>query len=308
MNDFLLSLWSKRIAITPSRWKVIGYILTTLAILYLLNLLLLGGLSLSQFNWWAYESVLAPIMAAYLIALLSQFIVWARMISYSHRVGWRDVEIYCRMILIRTLPGGPWHWIGRISMYAGSTQVPSRVILSGNFLEWLLMLLVGASIASLLTQDLLFWVRMILATLILTLALGLAMHWQPRRLHYVRRFIEATFWLILFGSSWVAAGLILCLSVQAAGGYLDWVESTRISALAGILNLLITFLPTTLGIREITIIWFLQPYVALPIAIVVALSIRVIYTLADIIWGISGWLFTRYVFHPIPPLPDNNQE
>lgn len=296
-----MSLWSKRISITPSRWRVIGYLLTVLALIYLLNLLLLGGLSLSEIDWWAYESVLLPMMGAYLIALLTQFTVWARVISYHHKVSWRDVEIYSRMILIRTLPGGPWHWLGRISMYAGSTQVPSRIILSGSFLEWVLMLFMGTGLGILLTRELDIWIRLVLVIIILSLALGLAMHWQPQIYRTEQRFIEAAFWMTLFSISWFMAGFILYLSVQAAGGHLDWIESTRISALAGILNLFITFLPSTVGIREVTIIWFLQPYLVLPIAVIVALSIRVIYTLADIFWGFSGWMLTRYVVYRARP-------
>jgi hypothetical protein len=231
----------------------------------------------------------------YLISLVIQFFTWSRIISFHRKVSWQDVDIYARMILMRSLPGGAWHWIGRISMYSGSTEVPTRVVVLGNFLEWILLILMGAAIFLAFTGSL--YLRLLAILLVISAALGLSIAWQPPDRSWGKRLAEAVLWVILDGVVWIAGAVIFYLFTLAVAGRepLSFPESLRIWTFSGSLLMLIIFLPSSLGVREITLVWLLQPYISTSLALLIALLIRVVFMLADILWGLFGWSFSQII-------------
>jgi hypothetical protein len=190
---------------------------------------------------------------------------------------------------MRSLPGGAWHWVGRISMYSGTTEVPARVVVLGNFLEWALLILAGAAITLAFTTHLLL--RVLLVSVCLGAGLWLAVAWQPAARRPLVKLAEGALWLVLDGIAWISGAWILYLFVHAVGSQAPfgfW-EALRIWTFAGSLSMLIIFLPSSLGIREVSLVWLLQPYQEVSLAILVALLIRVIFMFADIFWGFAGW-------------------
>lgn len=297
--------WSRVVSGTQRRWRWVGYGLTALAFLYLAILIFFSREQIQQIQWQVYWLPFLLSMLIYLGSLLVQFLVWARMISFHHRISWRDITIYSRVLLMRRLPGGVWHWVDRTAMYTGATNVPGRVIMLANFLEWSLLLLLAIAIALSGWPGALVWLRW-LAGLPLLLSLYLAYSWQPNQRNTITRLAESILWLALYSIAWMAGGLILYLFARATqlgvnlttGAYqpLTYPYSIWSWAIAGGSSFLLVFIPAGLGVREITLTWLLMPNLPLSGIILVAILIRLTYVLADMVWGSLGMFFSLRVF------------
>lgn len=302
MIERLANYWSSKKPKNSKLWRWASYLLTITMIAYLIYAFTLGGLRLDQIDWKAYSGALLAVLGIYLLSLVIQFYVWTRIISFHRKVDWQDVNIYARMILMRSLPGGAWHWVGRISMYSGGTDVPTRVVVLGNFLEWALLTLSGAGI---------FFINLpipsvlgsILAILTFCAALALAVAWQPATQKWPTRLVEGSFWVTLYSIAWFLGATILYLIVQAVAGpdRLNVWEAFKTWTLTGSLGMLITMLPSSLGVREITLVWMLQAKLTPSIALLIALMLRIIYTLADAILGMIGWLISFLILRKRQP-------
>lgn len=300
MIERLADYWSAKKPKHSKLWRWINFLLLLALIGYLVYALTQGGLRLDQIDWKAYGGTILAILAIYLPALIIQFYVWARIISFHRKVSWQDVDIYARMILMRSLPGGAWHWVGRISMYSDATEVPARVVVMGNFLEWALLILSGAGIFFLTLSP--PALGFFLAALACCAALMLTASWQPASRGWRLRLLEGTLWLLLYGVVWLLAALILYSMAKAVtgAGHLTLFESVKAWTATGSLGMLVTMLPSSLGVREITLVWALQDKLTPSTALIIALMLRIVYTLADVIWGTIGWLMGYLIlrYHP----------
>jgi len=313
MINRLFEIWSKIMTGAHQRWRWVGYGLTLLAFLYLGALFIFSREQIQQIRWSAYWLPVVLALGVYLCSLLVQYVVWARLVSFHHRISWRDMAIYFRVLLMRRLPGGVWHWVDRTAMYTGSTSLPARVVMLANFLEWSLLLLIAGAVAAAGWPDGPLWLRVLISTALLLLAFGLAYAWQPERRRLALRMAEAALWLGLYGLAWMAGGLILYLyahatqiGLGAASGEFQQITYLRCFwawAIAGGSSQLMVFVPAGLGVREITLTWLLAPYLPLPSILLVAIIIRLTYAMADMVWGTMGMLFSLRVLKPVSPGP-----
>jgi hypothetical protein len=288
--DRLVEIWSRLPRLKGRLWQIIGSLLTLAAVIYLAYVFQTNRLVIRQFNGPLFGKALAGILGLYVASLALQFIVWARLIAPYRKVNLQDVEIYARMVMMRSLPGGAWHWLGRISMYS-VTGLPMRVVVLGNFLEWALLILVGLGVW--LSLSLGRW-GCLAGAAAWGVALFLAAAWQKDR-GWFRRLVEALIWVMIYVPVWLAGGLVLylCVLVVVGPGVLSWLDCVRVNTAAGTMTMLITFLPSSLGVREVSFIALLRGQVAPALALALALLMRIIVTLSDLGWGMTGWLLSR---------------
>jgi len=300
MIERLAEYWASRKPKKSKIWKLASSLLTIAMVFYLIYAFLWGGMRLSQIDWRLYSRAVLQSLVIYLLSVIVQFYAWANILSFHRSISWEDVNIYARTILMRSLPGGAWHWVGRISMYSSETQALPRVIILGNFLEWALLTLSGAGIFFFFLPS--TGLKVALAVPTLAAALLLATKWQPTSQRWSLRLLKGGLLLILYGLAWLLGAFILFLMVsavtgiQAIGGW----EAVKIWTLTGSLGMLITMLPSSLGIREISLVWMLQPGLSASVALLIALMLRIIYTLADAIWGMVGWLISALILQKRP--------
>jgi len=292
MIDRLVEIWSRLPRAKGRLWQVVGSLLTLAAVIYLVYVFKTNQFVIRQYNGPLFWKALAGILGLYLASLVLQFIVWARLIAHYRKVTLQDIEIYARMVMMRSLPGGAWHWLGRISMYS-VTELPMRIVILGNFLEWALLILVGLGLWLSLSLGRWGWLA---AAAAWGAALFLAAAWQKDR-NWFRKLIEALTWVLIYIPVWLAGGLVLylCVLVVIGPGVLNWLDCVRVNTAAGTMTLLITFLPSSLGVREVSFIALLQNQVAPALALALALLIRIICTLSDLGWGMAGWLVSRLI-------------
>jgi hypothetical protein len=214
--------------------------------------------------------------------------VWLRLVSFHRKVDWRDVEIYCRMILLRSLPGGIWHWVGRAAMYKAATPISGRTVVKANSVEWILFILAGFGVFAATNFRDLIWV--FIAILFFALSLVIAVRWQPTDRHIGLRILEGAFWIVLDVSSWWLGALILFLFVQASGiTNAGLVEMAQVTTLSGGISVLVALFPLGFGVRELSMVFLLQPYMPNTLGLLIALLIRFEYVLGDTFWGLMGW-------------------
>ena len=316
MIQRLFETWSRLIVQAQQRWRWVGYAFTLLAFVYLAALIIVSRENIQEVQWQRYWLPFVLSIIIYLASLLIQFTVWSRLVSFHHRTSWRDLAIYFRVLLMRRLPGGVWHWVDRTAMYTGTTSVPAKVVMLANFLEWTLLLLLAGAYASLGWPNWAPWLRLSLAIGLVSIAIYLGYVWQPAERNKLLRIIEALFWLVLYTLAWMAGGLILYLFVHttqlgmdlASSGYqmLSYLRSVWAWSIAGGSSQLMVFIPAGLGIREITLTWLLSPYLPVPSILLVAIVIRLTYALADVVWGALGMLFSLRLLKP--PISTENPE
>lgn len=290
MKQRIVETWSKITAIMHARGRWVGYVLTGLAVVYLGGELLYSGFKIPVIDWHAYLLASLATLGLYLISLLLQFSVWIRLFSFHHRVGWRDMEIYARMILVRRLPGGIWHWFGRAALYTATTKVRTKVVWFGSLMEWGMLILIAGSISVIKLDAVPISARVLLSALMVGGTIALAVTWQPHTRAWWLRLAEAALWVLLYGAAWLIGGIILYLVAGAAGAnQLEWATAVGVWALAGGVSMVITIVPAVIGVQEVSLVFLLQPFLPVSAALLVALLLRLLFTLSDALWGLTGW-------------------
>lgn len=208
----------------------------------------------------------------------------------------RHIKVYCYTNLARRIPGFLWYVAGRAYLYRrdGVNLIP---ISSASAIEMILIILSG--LISYLVWGLSYWPAHLSWGLVLGIGVGLvAVHprvfrWVLGKLGYADtvgyiRYRDVSSWLIIYASIWLLGGLTL-LSVIYAIQPVDLTQSPGIIAawsLSGAVSTLVVFLPAGLGVREATLSVLLLPFIPAPLAVTVALIMRVLLTLYEIVWAI----------------------
>ncbi|MFC1878500.1 hypothetical protein ACFLZW_01175 [Chloroflexota bacterium] len=303
-----MASWAKFTQYTQSKWRWLGYALSGVALVYLVFLLIQGGVQLQSVDWIAYALVVIYVLGIYLISMMVQAFIWVRMISFYQPTSWRDIAIYARSILMRRMPGGIWHWVGRSTFYANETQASNKAVALANILEMLMLLLVaGAIIIAGFTQT--PWaLHYILPVIIISLATIVGTLWQPKKRHLWQRITESLGWISLYSFAWLLGGWIIFLFVETGGGQiqLNLVRATWIWAITGGSTLFLVFIPAGVGIREVTLGYLLGPYTSVTDILVIVILLRISFTLADILWGGAGWLLSASFTKGKNKAPSNN--
>lgn len=291
-------------------WKWVGRILTIAAIAYVVLLLAVSWPEIQAINWQNYILVIVIACFIYLISLMLQLFVWLRLISQHHKISWYDVEIYTRTIMLRQLPGGVWHWLGRSTIYQSSTTISAKTILYANMLDWCLILITAFGVYGLFATELSIPIRGVLLALSVVLILFISQSWFARK-QKGQQIIEGLFLSMAYMGSWIMGGLILYLLItNNPESQITLPTAITIWAVAGGISSITIIAPSGFGIRELSLTFLLQPFVSVPVAIILALLLRLIFTFADFVWGSLGWLISREISnrkgHKLPQSPPNN--
>ncbi len=297
VRSWFRSLTSPRVA-RPLR---LG--LTLASVVYLVVILVLGINELRALDWAPYARAMLLGYALYPIAIIAQAGAWALATGYLRdrrlSFSWIDVQIFAASYLLKRLPGGVWQVAGRIVAYRGRGVHPSQPI-AASAIE--LSLTVANAGALYLSFGLLAGLGSLpdagLALAISAVAGGIAAQvvsrigWlrQPPEDRSARNIGLVVFAVVavLYLASLAVASLILQVLVHAGGNpsfaLSDALATWGFVALA---STVIVLLPVGLGIREITLTIVLAPFVSRPVAVAIAVLLRLLYIAGDVIWGLA---------------------
>ena len=280
-------------------------------------LLVVGREELGQFdNWDAYLIVCGQGFLLYPLSLGIQALCWGMMIAQlgGASFGWPDVEIYAYTNLMRRLPSPVWYLAGRTVIYRARGIGP-HVTLAASGLEWLLLLLTAAILHIALSPSdgihRLVWI--IIAILIGMGGLWMVKHLDSarnyRRLpNIARRWLKSlslitmprgkvlAIWIVLYTIAYIIGGTILFLLVAgvAPSAGMTLIDAVRIWALTGGVGFLVSMIiPAGIGIRELTLTALLTPTVPAVEALLIAILLRMLFTVSDLVWGGLMWSIAR---------------
>lgn len=211
-------------------------------------------------------ALLAQSLALFILGYLLQLVAWvALMRSLGAPLGFVFAfQGYYLSFLPRYLPGSVWGYFGRGEWLWSQKQIPYRTTNVGSLFE-ALFFLISAGI----------WVAIDWSGFSpggLTLASGLVLCWSiiwwggKRQVHRTSAVRRTSSWLWLLGagvvymSYWWAQGLALSTMLQSLGiaaANVTIFSLTSSAALAWSIGFLMIFVPSGLGIREISLAYLL---------------------------------------------------
>ncbi len=299
MIERFIDSWIKITQIARKRFAWLGYILVAASILYLIVLLIANWEQFSQIPWQMYWKAGVIALLLYLFSQIPQLAIWMRMMSLYHRVGWKDFKIFFQSMLLRRIPGGVWHWVGRISLYSRTTDITPKTVLNANFWEWTLIILVAVGIiftGEPVKQLIGGGPAIIGSVVVWGLEIWIAYKWFPHNRSKTTRIFESVGWAIIYSVAWLMGGLIIYVFSKVTEGVtLTIWNAVWVWAVAGGISWLFIIVPSGLGIREITLTTLLQPFMSTPQALVIAIAIRFVFLVADFLWGGLGWAFGNFM-------------
>jgi hypothetical protein len=288
IQAILSSAWGLRSRRRLFRW--LGAALSVLAAVFLVYLLWLDRATLTGLDWSRYWKLVPGVLGLYLGSMIAQGLAWGALVSSWHTLTWKDAEIFSRSAMMKGIPGTAWHWLGRTAMYSGETDLPGIAVIRATALEVVFIII---SALALIPHGLPV-VPPALALLCSGLALAAGLIVGFRSLPGPRRdttlALRSLLLILLYSLAWIFGGMILEALVEAMGApRLGWHQATTIWAVTGTTGLLVSFLPSSLGLRELLLVLLLSP--SLPAARIVVLggTLRLIFLVGDFVWGAVGW-------------------
>jgi hypothetical protein len=265
-----------------SRWRWLNYLATGATFIFLLWIFWRNWQSL---NYEDLDSMGFAVLGCFLLYPLSfipQIAVWIKLVEQKQPL-WQHVEIYVRTHLMRRLPGGLWHWAGRTTLYRNTTGASSQSTIRASMMEWMLLLLASAASYGLFGIS---STSILLGSLLAGLALTAAM----LLMHQAGCAVEAIIYLLLYSLAWWLGGLMIYWLGQSNPQSSLTLNSAIVSwAVSGGISLASFFLPAGMGLRELSLTFFLGQYMPISNAITVAILLRVIFIIGDLFWGGLAW-------------------
>ena len=244
---------------------------------------------------------LAVALPIYFLAMAMAMVGWhsvSRALDISRGV-WRDSVSYALSTVAGRLPGGIWGLVARVYLYK-SDEVAGRRVAAAWAIEQGLMLASALTCLAgwLVVANPIHWgpiARVGLASL-LFMVLGLSVVHTPLTRWASMSLARTPFrglmgtnrrriaqWLGIYAAVWLLGGVLLYTILQVFEVLpltklptveVAWIGSRTIA-------LLLTVLPTSLGVTEVSLALLLTPVVPAPIAVVAAVCARLVTTLGE---------------------------
>lgn len=269
-----------------SRWRWLNYLATGATFVFLLWIFWRNWQSLDHENLGSIGFAVLGCFLLYPLSFLLQIAAWIKLVEQKQPL-WQHVEIYVRTHLMRRLPGGLWHWAGRTTLYRNTVGASSRSTIRASVIEWVFLLLASAASYGLFGMS-------IPSTLLGLLLAGLALIAAVLLMHQAGRTLEAIIYLPLYCIAWWLGGLMVYwLSQSNPQSNLTLYSAIASWAVSGGVSLASFFLPAGIGLRELSLTFFLGQYMPISSAITVAILLRVIFVVGDLFWGGLAWALAR---------------
>jgi uncharacterized membrane protein YbhN (UPF0104 family) len=244
-------------------------------------------------------SLLCLLSGKVLIVLLVQFSIQA---EGWHQSFYRTIGIYGITSIGKYIPGGVWHFVGRIGIYRLKGFTPKQISRS-LILEncWLLSSAVVIGAISVLTFRLDILQNIInlkisptagalasgIILLLWTISLIWLHHWMSK---HTKEHVTA-FWKIMVVGIilWLLIGLSFYLifpmfEISKAAIYIGGY------ALSWVVGYIAVFAPGGLGVREIVLAWMFTNIAPVETIAVYAAMNRIIWLIAELLYGLVGFM------------------
>lgn len=119
---------------------------TLFSILYTCFLLYLSRNEIRNINWGQSLLTFFYVFLLYFLSHFLQNLAFSILLDRNFSDLSTNTISYYQTILLRHIPGGFWHWLGRYQIFSNKTQKPKQQLISANIYELTILLLTGFSI------------------------------------------------------------------------------------------------------------------------------------------------------------------
>ena len=281
-----------------------GGLVTILSFGYLGYILTSNWSQLISYEWRINWCQIALAFIYYSFSLILAVLGWGLIVSHFTQVkGLRKhLKYYTYTNLLRRLPIPLLYLLGRVYLYERE-GIAKSVMVTVSFLEWILIVLSGIMIY-LVTSPYLPLPRVWLSLrflVVIFIASAFLLH--PRTIRAIFRAIlgqkgrtvlaefgysDALICLIIYGLVWIGGGMMLYATINSlyilSLAYLPAVIGAWV--LSGVITTLVFATAAGLGVKELTLGLLLGYIIPSPLAIAIALLMRVCLIVFDILWGV----------------------
>lgn len=260
---------------------------------------------LANYPWQIRPDWLLYALVAFLVDFFLVIWIWhllvARLARYHNL--YRTVKIYLHANLSRRIPGMVWYIASRAVLYqdvgVSKTQIS---LLSGlelaffmisGFVTTLLTLPFWSGIDEILSPTSQFWLFFVMAPVSVALV-------HPRVLQKVWQFTsrstpaqalrwrDTAVWLGLYILTWLVGGLVLfsVINFFQPAPVSELMMIIGIWALSGTISLAGFFTISFVGLREVTLTVLLTPIIPMPVTLIIAITIRLMWLAGELITSI----------------------
>lgn len=285
----------------PILHSTVSGVVIALSFGYLIYILARNWSELASYEWQIDYSQAALVFVSYSLTLALAVVGWGLVMGRltSVRDPRKHLKYYIYTNLLRRLPAPLLYLFGRVYLYE-QEGIAKSVVVTISFLEWILIVLSGIVVYILIQPFLLlpsawrspwFLVGVLVASVLLLRprTIRAILHlFNPGELPMSFGYRDVLVWLVVYGLVWVGGGLMLYATINSLY-VLPLVHlPTVIGAwiLSGLVTTLVFVTSAGLGLKEITLGFLLSYVMPSPLAIIVALLMRVCLTLFEIIWGV----------------------
>ncbi len=263
--------------------------LSIISVIYPLTLLYLSRKEILKLEWSSFLRVFLLSLLIYYISMSLQNIVWSLIIDGKFTRFLSNSQVYFQTVLMKKLPGGVWHWLGRSSIYEVDFPDENRAVSKSNFIEWLILILTGL-VGYLFTISPYLGVISFFFTVAITT-------WLLRRNEesLIKPLRLAVCIVILYLICWLAGGQILywLLTEVQTTALVTFKTSFAIWCLSSAISMLLFIFPSGALIRDFSLAALMTNQIELSKVSLVILQVRVIFLAADLFWSFLSLQFLK---------------
>lgn len=253
------------------------------SILYTGALIFVSIDEIKQIDWQGFFLVFVIVFFVVGLSIWLQALSWAFIMKKDEFSFRYHLLVYFKTLLMKRLPGGVWHWVGRSQLYTEGID-GKKVGMKGNVIEWLGLLTSGLSLLA-ITYSLSF--GFITATLLFVIYQILYVKWfnnNSTKLSVIIFFIYIV--------CWVLGSLIIFLLITEGFHVIPFTfqQAVKTWTSIGTIATLFFFLPSGIIIKEFTLVYLLDGVLSFNAIIFLSLQLRILMLIAEIVIGIISYL------------------
>lgn len=298
-----LEKWGS-ISVKPTMRRAIAGAVMLLSFGYLGWILARNWGSLVAYDWQVDLRQVALAFVCYSVALGLAVVGWSLIMRHltpmTHMS--RHLKYYTYTNLLKRLPGPLLNVLGRAYFY-GQEGIAKPLTVTISLLEWAVIVLSGL-LVYLVTSPFMpiprAWRSPLIPGAVLLIGMLLI---RPKTFRAALRlfgqdglpisfrYTDLFLWLIVYSLVWIAGGVVLYVGINSIYSlplrHLPAVVGIWVAS--GIIPTLMLIIPMGFGLKELTLSFLLGHLMPAPLAVVVALLMRLGLTLFEIIWGLVAF-------------------
>ena len=273
-------------------------ILRIVSILYPLGLLYLSKEEIHNIHWRSFIWVFLGCVAVYYVSMSLQNIVWSLIVDGNFSRFWINSQVYFRTILMKRLPGGVWHWLGRSSLYELNFPDEDREISRSNFTEWLVLILTGLT-GYATTKSIYLGIIGLMILLVVTTILLV-----KNGKGFARSLFTAAGIIFFYTLCWLAGGLILhyLLTSVISPGFVAFATSFSAWCLSSAISMVVFFFPSGALIRDFSLTALLTHQIEPAKVALIILQVRLVFLVADFLWSFLSLQVIKHITSKDDPM------